>query len=213
MTEERSVDSIRTGAARCRRTIVPTPQRVPRSSTVAVGSWRRLVIFGVLLSLWQQRGDSPGSQIERRRRQSIDGGVLDGLHDLAPTLAGILVAVIVVAGVLLFKAAATSPNRSDASYAHWLRCCSLVTRSTMAAGEDRCNPVRARHRDLPSAVGRQAPAGATPLGIQGTSGDADLAGADLMSLVHASCRAVRLARRPVSRRRRKLRHLQDASGA
>ena len=82
----------------------PDPrQRVPRSTMVASVTGVGLVVFGVVLSLWQGQGESTAPPLAGGMSDSVNGGVLDGLLNLAPTLAGILVAVVVLAGVVLYK--------------------------------------------------------------------------------------------------------------
>jgi hypothetical protein len=62
-----------------------------------------LVVFGVVLSIWQKTTDSSTQPTPTASGGSVDDGVLERLQQLAPTLGGILVAVIVLAGIVLFK--------------------------------------------------------------------------------------------------------------
>jgi len=82
----------------------PQPQqRVPRSTTLASVAGVGLVVFGVLLSLWQKSHDPSGQPIRTPSSGTVDSGVLGGLQQLIPTFAAILVLVIVIAGVVLYK--------------------------------------------------------------------------------------------------------------
>jgi hypothetical protein len=78
-------------------------QRVPRSTTIAAFTGVGLVIFGVVLSLWQSRSDTFASATGPVSAGSVDGGVLASLQNLAPTFAGIIVAIVAVTFVVLFK--------------------------------------------------------------------------------------------------------------
>lgn len=78
-------------------------QRVPRSTTMAAVAGVGLVLLGVVMSLWQRHGESgpvPGAAVGNA---PIGGGVMSGLQQAAPTLAGILLVVVAVTFVLLYK--------------------------------------------------------------------------------------------------------------
>jgi len=82
----------------------PDPrQRAQRSATLASIAGVGLVVFGVVLSIWQKSHGETSPQTPAPSVGGMDGGVLGGLQQLVPTLAAILVLVIVVAGVVLFK--------------------------------------------------------------------------------------------------------------
>jgi hypothetical protein len=77
-------------------------ERMLRSSTFAAVLGVGLVISGVVWSLLQGRGDAVSSAATVGNAD-VDGGVLSGLGHVAPTLAGILLTVIVVAFVLMYR--------------------------------------------------------------------------------------------------------------
>lgn len=76
-------------------------QRVPRSTSFAAFGGVGLVILGVVLSLWQRAGEATQPSIASGGE--VDGSILTDLQQIAPTMAGILLAVIAIAFVLLYK--------------------------------------------------------------------------------------------------------------